>query len=691
MFRNDNPPNNPVRLGIYRLVVVLILVIFAARIYQIQFLQADEFISQANENRFEEVSEPATRGIIVDRNGVPLATNVASANVVVTPALLPEDEEEELEVLGRVASLLGIPLSGDPGTVDERGIPERSVLGVVREIEGIAPYRPAVVRSDVPYDIARLIIAEDLPGVDVEWLSARSYPTGALSAHIIGYMGPIPQSVADEYEAQGYVLDRDRIGYDGIEFVFNEQLAGSPGLRLVERDVAGQIIRTVGETVEPEPGLNLRLTIDVELQQYAQERLIEELEALRDEYPDDEIGFDRGVVIATVPNTGEVLALVSWPTFNNQRFARTIDYPYYLRVSQDPEQPLFNQAVGSLYPPGSVFKIITATAALEEGIVEPEDAFFDPGEIQLENRYYPNDPGQSQTFVCWLNDEEGGHGFVNLIESLAYSCDVYYYKVGGGFEDELDRGIGITGLKTWMEHFGLGEATGLELPGDQTIGQIAVVPDSTWKRRVWGESWSTGDTFNASFGQGYVTTTPLQMLHAMNIVINDGAVVRPTLVYEWTDSEGVVRGGFEPDIVGQMPASLETIRLVQQGMRAAVTLDDEGIREGGTAQTSQEIFDEAGQAMGMVVATAGKTGTAEYCDNIAANLERCIPGSWPAHAWYMGYAPYDNPEISVIAFLYNGQEGSGRALPVATDVMVEYFRLKLERALQDQQTASGQP
>jgi penicillin-binding protein 2 len=668
---------------VLRVVVVLTFVVLGLRIYQIQFFQDEQFISQANENRLDTVSIPATRGIITDRNGQQLAVNVASANVVVTPAFLPEDETEELEVLQQLAGLVDMPLSGPLVP----GCPEESVLCYVRQEGEITPFQPVTIRSDIDYDIARLIIGEDLPGVDIEWQSVRAYPSGALTSHVIGYMGPIPESVAEEYEARGYVLDRDRIGYDGLEFVLEGELAGNPGIQRVERDVAGQVIRTIQEVQPVQSGNNVQLTIDLDLQQRAQELLIETLEGLRDNprYVDNPIGFDRGVVIATDPRTGEVLAMVSWPTYDNTNFARGIDYPYYLRVSQDPKRPLFNQAVGSLYPPGSIFKMITATAALEEGIVVPEDEFFDPGEIQLVNRYYPNDPGQSQTFVCWLDE---GHQNVNLIESLAFSCDVYYYKVGGGFENEVEgNGVNITRLKDWMDLYGLGQPTGVELPGDISIGQIAVLPDETWKRRVWGESWSTGDTYNASFGQGYVTATPMQMLHTLNILANDGLVVEPTLIREVTDADGVVVQGFEPRISdreelvdGYLPASPETIALMQEGMRAAVTLDNEGGQFDGTAVDSQVMLDELGDQLGVTITTAGKTGTAEFCDNIAAALEQCQPGFWPAHAWYMGYAPYENPEISVIAFIYNGQEGSGWALPLATAVMEEYFLLKAERS-----------
>jgi penicillin-binding protein 2 len=673
---STNTYHKPARLGIFRAVVLISFILLAARIYQIQFTQRETYVFRADDNRFDEVSIPATRGIILDRNGLPLAVNVASANVTVTPALLPSDEAEEMEVLARLASMLNIPLSGELDTVDERGIPERSLLTMVEEGEGIAPYQPVVVETDIEHDVARIIVAEkaSMPGVDVEWVSVREYPSGALTAHVIGYMGPIPERLAEEYEAAGYVLDRDRIGYDGVEFSLEKWLAGNPGLQIVERDVAGQIVRTIGETRPSQPGYSVRLTLDLDLQRAAQQYLVETLENLREAYPDNPIGYDRGVVIAMNPRTGEILAMVSWPTYDNSRFARAIDYPYYLQVSQDPKQPLFNQAISSLYPPGSIFKVITLSGVLEEGIVTPEYIIEDPGEIQLENRYYPNEPSKVQTFVCWLDE---GHGEVNAVQAIAWSCDVYFYKVGGGYKDEVPGvGLGIEGLDRWMGFYGLGDYTSVELAGEID----GVIPDPAWKRRTWGENWSTGDTYNSAFGQGYVLSTPLQMINAMNAIANDGVQMRPTLVREVIDADGNVVKGFESEVLREIPISLENLRVIQDGMRAAVTI------EGGTAvHVQEEILS--------YVPIAGKTGTAEFCDNIAAALEQCIPGAWPAHAWFMGYAPYGSPEIAVIAFIYNGDEGSVVAAPLASQVMDAYFKLKTERALQKQleQEGAGTP
>ena len=687
-FRPNGQNHNPWRLRAFQAAIVLAFGFLVFRLYQVQFIEGSTYVQQANDNRLDQVSIPAPRGIITDRYGVPLAVNVASANVTVTPALLPDNEDDTTAVLQRLAGLINIPLNG-PVTINDKGLPQKSLTVLVNEEKGVAPYRPIVVRTDVDQEIARTIIGEKstLPGVDVEWVSVRDYPTGALTSQLIGYMGPIPNRLADQYKARGYVLDRDRIGYDGIEFTEDDILAGQPGVQTVVRDVAGQIVQKIGDPRQPVPGHNLQLTIDVQLQQLVQKALTDEITFLNSYY--GKTVTERGVVIVSNPKTGEILSMVSWPTYDNERFARNIDYPYYQKVSQDPLRPLFNQAVGSLYPPGSIFKTLTLTAALEEGVVTPEKEIFDPGHISLVNRYYQNDPGKAQNFVCWIErTTHKGHGYVDARHAIAWSCDVYFYKVGGGYGDEVPGlGLDITRLGDWMKIFGIGHGVGVELPGDQTIQNVQIIPTPDWKRRTWGENWSTGDTYNSAFGQGYVLVTPIQMLNVINSIIDDGYVARLTLVHQLTDAEGHVTQPFTPDIHDMRtalqaywpngenhdgaayPGTLsQSMQVVRDGMRMAVT-------------------DPAGTAIGAAlpyVDVAGKTGTAEYCDDNAAKLDLCQPGNWPAHAWFMAYAPWEDPEISVIAFVYNGSEGALVALPVVRQVIADYYQLKAKRAAEQQ-------
>ncbi len=739
------------RLTFFQGVMVAVFILFGLRLYQLQVVQYNEYVIAADDNRLNSLPIPADRGVIFDRYGVPLAINSPAYNITIVPALLPSSEEAVLNIYNRLSALTGVPPTAEIRIA--AGSRVRSIEELVNEGLGIEPFQAVIIAQDVPHRVALQINEEKLtmPGVDVVPVAVREYPTGALTAHLIGYMGPIPAEEAETLREQGYNPAFDRIGYDGVEFFLESDLAGVRGQRVQEVDVAGRELREVTRT-DPVPGRNVRLTIDVELQAAAESALADQIAIIN-----QEAGFIRtqqGVVIAMDPRSGEILAMVSYPGYDNSRFARAIDFAYYQDVVADPARPLFNNAIRATYPPGSVWKLITAAAVVEENVIAPETELTDEGAIIVENRYAPNDPAASQRFVCW---RPGGHGRVNLQEGIAWSCDVYFYQIGGGFnalpETILRRGgLGITDLFRYATATGIGSELGVELPGERAWR----MPDPDWKRITFGENWSTGDTYNAAFGQGYVLVTPLQLISSVASLINGGMLYQPTIIESFLDAEGNVVQPFEPqvlrtvdiqsyapqdelvlmmveDMIIKGPESLacvceqtspfynpvrcdpqnyraqvdinrdpfvddmrayrvhvpynyafngqicEDIRfdpaytpaflsdralaLTMDGARAAVTI------EGGTASPAALPY----------VEVAGKTGTAEYCDDIARPLGLCVPGNWPSHAWYVGYAPYDNPEIIIIAFVYNGGEGSRNALPIVVDTMDAYFRLKTER------------
>jgi penicillin-binding protein 2 len=516
------------------------------------------------------------------------------------------------------------------------------------------------------------------------------------------------------------------------------------------------------EQVNPVAGQNIRLTIDIDLQIAAEQALRNRIARLNAD--EGRIVSQSGVVIAMQPFTGEVLAMVSWPSYDNARFARSIDVEYYLDVTADPLRPLYNQAISSLYPPGSGWKLLTAVAALEENVIAPQTALFDGGRLVLPNRYAPNDVAASQTFVCW---NRNGHGDMDMIGAIANSCNVYFYQIGGGNPDLSPQvlrpgGLGITDLFRYATAVGIGSRLGIELPGENS-GRM---PDPDWKRITQGESWSTGDTYNAAFGQGYVMVTPIQFINSVALVANGGTLYQPTIIRDFLDAEGNVVQPFEPhilrdfnrdrlqepitllpleDMIMKGPASLactceqssnfyNALRCDPQGYRNTVDVNPdpflEDLREyrvaippyyaftGGicnelrfdtdytppfisesSVRVAQEgmraavTFGTARPADLPYVSVAGKTGTAEYCDDIARPLGLCEQGNWPAHAWFTAYAPYENPEIVVMAFVYNGDEGSSVALPIVVETMEAYFRLKNEREDQPQplNVAQAQP
>jgi len=667
------------RMLIFYLAIAAVFGFFLMRLFTLQVIDGPDYLEQADENRLTEVLTPTQRGIIYDRNGYVLARNVASYNVTITPALLPADEGAIQEIYRRLSVLIDVPVNrGD--ITDEQVVrtfkPCDNDLGIAQVVyiaDTLAPYDPVRVKCNVDQTTAMKIQerGSDWAGVKVEIEPIREYPTGVLTSEIIGFLGPIPAREEEAYKAEGFVPGRDKVGYAGVEAELDDLLIGKNGRRLVEVDSAGQELRDVEEPLLPEPGRNVRLTIDTRLQQAAKTALVNELDYWNTKA--NKIISENGVVIAANPKTGEILALVSYPTFENNRMARLIPAYYYEQLNRDPNRPLFNHAVSAEHPPGSVFKLPTSIGVLNEKVVTPEFRIFDPGKITLENRYSPNDPGQSREYVCW---ERAGHGEVDWLHGIAWSCDMYFYKVSGGYQDEVPEGLNIWRMGEYMRALGYGTRTGIELPGEED----GLIPDPNWKRVNVGENWSTGDTYIAAMGQGYVLATPIQVLMSFNILVNEGRYMRPTLVREVLDSEGHVVKPFEPELKwditkdplitvydeNQFPTEQRKtvepwiIDLAMQGMHM-VTL------EGGTADM---IFADS------TLQSGGKTGTAEYCDDVAQEKDLCKPGLWPAHAWYVGYAPYDDPEIVVLTFVYNGTEGSTVAGPVVRKVMETYFELK---------------
>jgi penicillin-binding protein 2 len=735
------------RLTAFQAVMFAMFLIFSIRMYDLQIVRNSEYQAAADENRLNELPIPAPRGVIFDRYNRPLAKNVPAFNVTVIPADLPNDTNQELQVFNRLSALVNVPPTIAAARAANRKV--RSIEELVAEGEGIAPFRPVIVAQDVDFHVALQIKEErlSLPGVDVDPVSVREYPTGELTSHIIGYMAPIPAEQAQSLIKQGYNPAFDRIGVDGVEYFLDNILAGKRGSRQREVDIAGEEIREL-KRIEPVPGQNVRLTLDTDLQAAAEEAVRNEITLINTEQK--KIVSQEGVVIAMNPQTGEILAMVSWPSYDNSKFARAIDVNYYLDVVSDTRKPLVNNAIRSLYPPGSVWKLVSATGVLQENVIAPTSALFDSGRLVVENRYAPNDKAAAQTFVCW---DRKGHGEVDMLRGIAQSCDVYFYQVGGGNPEVSPSilrpgGLGITDLFRYATALGIGSELGIELPSENP-GRM---PDQDWKRIRYGENWSTGDTYNAAFGQGYVSITPLQLISAVSAIANGGTLYQPTIIKDILDAEGNVVQPFTPhvlrtvsiddtqgpltlllleDMIMKGPSSLACtceedspyyngVRCNAKTYRNQVNVSpdplvpimrdyqvlvpfnyvfngsvcspnrfDQNYRPPFVSKANMKIIEE-GMRDAVLVGTAkpanltyinvaGKTGTAEYCDDIARPLGLCIPGKWPSHAWFTAYAPYEKPEILVIGFVYNGGEGSAVALPVVRKVIEAYVLLQSKR------------
>lgn len=682
MNHNEIPQKqlSPLRITVFTIIIGGIFLIYIFRLFSLQILQVADWVARAEENRVEVVNLPATRGIIVDRNGIVLARNIPSFNVVITAANLPDDPGEVQEIYRQLSEIIDLPVNLNKITPENPYVPCFSEHGIAQIAEyGLSstPYRPVRVKCDVPEQVARIVQqkAVDWPGVSIEVEPIRDYPTGSLTASIVGFLGPIPANQEEAFRAKGLIPNRDKVGYAGLELQFQDVLAGKNGSWKVEVDVAGKVLRGLEPPGNPIPGANLQLTIDTRLQQAMTGILIGEIEFWNRHL--NTIRSTSGVVIAMNPKTGEILGMVSYPTYENNRMARFIPAYYYNQLINDPANPLLNHAVGDVLPAGSVFKLSTAVGALNEGVVTPEQVLSTPPKITITERYYANDPGREREFVDW---NKAGFGQLDFLGGIANSSNVYFYKLGGGYRDEVPVGLGVCRLGTYARALGYGEYPGIELPDEEK----GLIPDPKWKRITHGEGWSTGDTYIASVGQGYVLATPLQVLMSAATIANDGKLMKPTLIRQITDAEGNVLQPFSPlmrwditkdaviqefydtTIRGCEPIEGRTktvqpwvIDKVQEGMRRAVT-------NGTLAREFRNV----------TIAVAGKTGTAEYCDEYANAKNLCIPGNWPSHAWTVAYAPYEDPEIAVVAFVYNGGEGASVAGPIVRQVIEAYFMLK---------------
>lgn len=681
------PPDfriEPWRVSVFYFFAALIFSLLAFRLFRLQVFEGQSWLLRAVDNYTREISVPSSRGIIYDRKGVILARNIASYNIVITPALLPDDLADIQRIYRELSEIIDVPVNS--GTLDEAKlfatcVPGPGIAQLVELGNSLAPYTPVPVACDADDMIARIVRerAVGWPGVSVEIDPIRDYPTGSLTANIIGFLGPIPATQLDFYEDLGFVAGRDKIGYAGVELTLQDILAGENGKRVVEVDVAGKELRNLEPPIQPIAGRNVRLALDIRLQKAAEGALLDEINGWNAYY--GQVRISSGVTIAINPKTGEVLAMVSYPTYENNRLARFIPAYYYQQLNEDPRHPLLNNAISSEYPPGSVFKLSTATGALNEGVVTVDQIIYAPGQLILTEKFSPNDPGRERPFVDWIYDENpAGFGEIDFLRCIAFSSNVCFYKLGGGYEDEIPEGLGILRLREYARALGYDEPSGIELPGEAD----GLIPSPQWKRINQGENWSTGDTYIASVGQGYVLATPLQVLMSGATIANDGKLMKPTIVREELDDNGRLLRSFQPemkwditetplitnfDCDGGYCLEMETkssvdpfvVEQIQIGMRMAVT---------NSRGTLNDIFGD------FPIAVAGKTGTAEYCDDVALKANRCTFGNWPTHSWTMAYAPYDEPEIIIMAFMYNGGEGASVAGPVVRRVMEAYFELK---------------
>ncbi|HEX9815233.1 MAG TPA: penicillin-binding protein 2 [Myxococcota bacterium] len=599
------------RLIFIAVVIVLTFVVFVLRLFQLQVIEGEDLGNRARRNSVRTVYLEAPRGDIVDRFGRELATTRPAFGVHVMPA---EMRERELTF-----AALGSLLDRDAGELAQRvGAPT-----------GRRRFQPVRIAEDLPYGSRNRVESHlyALPGVFTDVSPRRYYVGGSLAAHVLGYTGEIQVAQLEKRAFADY-RSGDVIGQAGVESRFESTLRGRAGGRNVVVDVAGRVDEVLDE-VEATPGGTVVLTIDRDLQRAAEEAFLP-----------DVIGGDekRGAVVVLDPRNGDVLALVSRPTFDPNSFAGGIDLATWKELTESEGRPIQNRALAGQYPPGSTYKAFVAAAGLEEGAIDPEDRVFCPGTFKYGRR----------TYRCW---KRGGHGSVNLHEALARSCDVFFYQLG--------LKLGIDRMAFFSNGFHLGRKTGIAL-GTEAPG---IVPTEAWKVRRFGEVWMKGETISASIGQGYNLTTPLQLAVAYAAIANGGTVFKPRILLRQVGPDGIVQQGPEPESLGRVPVSPEHLAIITRALEAVV----------------HEVGGTGGRARIPGVRVAGKTGTAQVIRLEATEHleEEEIPFQFRDHGWFAAFAPVEAPEIVVVALSEHGGHGGSAAGPIVKAVLSRYFKASM--------------
>lgn len=590
----------------YRYFIIALSIFFIfilSRIWYLQVVKGEDFSRLAKNNRIRIRRVPASRGMILDRNKRIMVDNRPSFQV----SLIPEDIDD---IEGVLSGMTGI-VSANP----------KALKSMITHRNRRQPFYPVLIKDDIPRNELAFLETHkmDLPGVIIDAVPRRSYNYNSLASHLIGYLGEIDQSELKEMASHGYRLG-DFIGKDGIEKRWEAKLRGADGGRQVEVDSVGREIRILS-SVSPRPGHNLILTIDLEVQKTVEDLLTGNI----------------GAAVAMDPLSGRILAIASSPSFNPDLFASGIRTEDWLTLLRTPFHPLQNKAIQGQYPPGSVFKIITAIAGLEEGVISPEETLNCPGFYRL----------GTKTYRCW---KKWGHGTVDLQKALVQSCDVYFYQVS--------LRLGIDTIAHYASELGFGMTTGIEL-GDEKAG---LMPTTEWKRKRHQERWYDGETLVSGIGQGAILVTPIQMVNMMSAIANGGILFRPQVVERVEDVDGNIIEEYPSTVMRRVSVSEKTLELMRHALRQVVE-DPKGT--GKTARIEG-------------VPVFGKTGTAQVVKREVSEdteNEEDIPIRYRDHAWFVAYAHQEKPSIAVAVLIQHGGHGATAAAPVAKKIIEAVLRV----------------
>jgi len=603
---------------LFRAAVLIAFVLLAVQLWRLQIVEGPQLRQRADSNRVRISPIPPPRGVIYDRKGTIVASNAPIFVVSVTPADIKKDQESA--TYARLSGLVGVSVAEIRQAVEKR------------RADGHI-FDPVPIKQNVPREAA-LVVEQDLanlPGVSISVDSARRYSEGRVLSQVLGYLGPIspqvlsPAEYKDKIEKEGYSVN-DKIGMAGVEDTYESVLRGRPGRRMYQVEASGREVSTL-RVERPEPGRNVVLTIDLDLQKAVTQIVSEGL-----------FHGSVGVAVVSDAKTGEVLALVSLPTYDDNVFGDDSREGELADLLKDSEQPLFHRAIAGNYPPGSTFKLVTGLGALQEGIATRNTVIESKGILWVPHDYYP---GYRQPFPDWAP-----LGKLNFTQAIANSSNIYFFYLGGGYEPEGFVGLGNERLARYARMIGYGSPTGIDLPGESS----GTIPDEAWKQQKVGERWVKGDTYNMSIGQGYVEATPLQVQNMTMAIANRGKVLRPRIVHQITDSDGNVLQTAQPDVVRTLDIDQRNFSVVIEGMEA-----------GFSGQLLRDY-----RIPGLRV--AGKTGTAEYGQ--AANPQ----GELPTHGWFTGFAPVDDPQYVVSVFVERGSS-SRDAAPIAARIFRHLFHM----------------
>lgn len=580
-------------------IIFLALIVLTARLGYLQTVVGQTYRDRAEQNRIRLQVIPAPRGQILDRTGQPLVNNVPNYVLTVIPADIPRQDPERATTLATLASASGKTIIEIETLLDDPAQRPTDPLALVEYAE----QRQAFMW---------LAAVQNIPAAGLQVLPTREYVDGNATAAIVGYIGKVSSK---ELAANPQLTTLSVTGKTGLERVYNDILTGRDGEREVERDVKNRQQRVVNE-VDPEPGNTIHLGIDAGLQQRAAEALKKTVERLQS---------PGGAVVAMDPRDGQILALASAPSYDNNWFVQPNHAAEITTALTDSRKLLLNRAVAGQYPSGSIVKPLISAAGLEEKIVTPATTVLSVGGFTVGVNRFPD----------W---KAGGHGVTNLAKALAESVNTYYYILGGGFEQR--PGLGVDRIVTYLQRFGWGSRLGVDVPSEAP----GFLPSKDWRENQRPTPWRLGDTYHLSIGQGDLEVTPIQVAAAMSAIANNGILYQPRLATRVTRPDGTTVREFPKKVLAENIASAANLRAVQNGLREGVL--------SGSSRSLQSL----------PVAAAGKTGTAQFGSGDAT------------HSWYSAYAPYENPEIVVAVIVEAGGEGNAAALPIAKELFEYYFR-----------------